>query len=81
MLPPEQQTARLSLQKRKGGRQATVVEGLTGEANDLNDLLSQLQGVCGSGGTVKANDDLIELQGNHLGVVRDKLTSIGYRVK
>ncbi|QDV61882.1 translation initiation factor [Crateriforma conspicua] len=80
-LPPEQQTAKIQRQKRKGGRVATVIEGLTAAANDLPQLLKQLQAVCGSGGTVKAKQDLIELQGDHLDTVRRQLKQIGYRVK
>jgi len=80
-LPPEQQTARVSVQKRKGGRQATDIEGLTAEANDLPALLSTLQADCGTGGTVKPKDDLLELQGDHASAVRQSLARIGYRVK
>lgn len=78
-LPPGKQKARVSAQKRKGGRQATVVEGLTAEANDLPELLKKLQLACGTGGTVKAKENLIELQGNHVQVVRESLQKIGYR--
>src|SRR6056297_2330286 len=51
-LPPQQQTARVRTEKRKGGRTATVIE-LSAKANDLSDLLSRLQTLCGTGGTVK----------------------------
>ncbi|OYP34926.1 translation initiation factor [Rhodopirellula sp. MGV] len=80
-LPPEKQTARVQIEKRKGGRKATVISGLTAQANDLQDLLAQLQTVCGTGGTVKSNDDLVELQGDHAEAIRKKLAEIGYRVK
>ena len=81
LIPPEKQTARLSIQKRKGGRTATVVEGLTARANELPDLLAQLQTACGTGGTVKAKEDLIELQGDHLSRASELLRTLGYRVK
>lgn len=80
-MPPDTQTARVSVQKRKGGRTATVIEGLTHQANDLPDLLTQLQAVCGTGGTAKGREDLIELQGDHAKQVRETLSKIGYRVK
>lgn len=80
-LPPEKQTARVSVERRKGGRQVTVVGGLTAKANDLPQLLSQLQAECGTGGTVKAKDELLELQGDHAERVRQALKGIGYRVK
>ncbi|EMI56779.1 translation initiation factor [Rhodopirellula sallentina] len=80
-LPPEKQTARIGTEKRKGGRTATVIKGLTARANDLPALLSQLQTACGTGGTVKAKDDLIELQGDHTQAARECLKAIGFRVK
>ncbi|WP_436717482.1 translation initiation factor [Roseiconus lacunae] len=80
-LPPEKQTARVRVEKRKGGRKATVVSGLTAEANDLSALLGMLQAVCGTGGTVKAKEDLVELQGDHNDSIREKLKQLGYRVK
>ncbi len=80
-LPPEKQTARVSVQKRKGGRKATVVEGLSDRANDLPALLGRLQAACGSGGTVKPKEDLIEIQGDHSAKVRATLTEIGFKTK
>lgn len=80
-LPPGKQTARISVQKRKGGRKATVVEGLTAKANDLPDVLAQLQSACGTGGTVKPKEDLIEVQGDHTDTVRKTLQAIGYKTK
>ena len=80
-LPPEKQTARVSVQKRKGGRKATVVEGLTAKANELPELLTKLQAACGSGGTVKPKEDLIEIQGDHSDQIRRTLTEIGFKVK
>lgn len=77
-LPPEQQTARVSVQKRKGGRKATVVEGLTAEATDLPALLTRLQAVCGTGGTVK--EQRVELQGDHAAQIRQTLTEMGYQL-
>jgi translation initiation factor 1 len=79
-LPPSDQTASVRTQKRKGGRVVTVVEGLTSKANDLPNLLTQLQAVCGTGGTVKAKEDLIELQGDHQSKVIETIGKLGYRV-
>ena len=59
----------------------TVVEGLTAAANDLPELLSRLRSGCGTGGTVKLDEDLIELQGDHARHVREALATIGYRVQ
>ncbi|MEM0926663.1 MAG: translation initiation factor [Planctomycetota bacterium] len=80
MLAPEKQKARVSVQKRKGGRRVTVVDGLTAKANDLSGLLAKLQSACGSGGTVKSKEDRLEIQGDHLETVRSELKKIGYRL-
>jgi len=76
-VPPEQQLARLALEKRKKGKLVTVVRGL--ETDDLADLLTRLKSLCGAGGTVK--EGTIEIQGNHLDRVRGLLAAIGYRVQ
>jgi len=79
LTPPEKQTARLNVEKRKKGKVVTVVRGLPTEENDLPTLLGQLKTACGAGGTIK--DDLLEIQGNHLERVRGLLAGIGYRVR
>lgn len=79
-LPPEQQSAAIRTEKRKGARTATVITGLTALANDLPALLSQLQSACGTGGTVKSKEDLIELQGDHTAAARECLVDLGYRI-
>jgi translation initiation factor 1 len=79
LTPPEKQTARLAVEKRKKGKVVTVVRGLSAEENDLPALLGQLKTACGAGGTLK--DDLLEIQGNHVDRVRSLLTGIGYRVR
>ena len=78
-VPPGEQTARLSVEKRKKGKVVTVVRGLSSEGNDLAELLTQLKTACGAGGTLKEGD--LEIQGNHLDRVRQLLRTIGYRVK
>lgn len=78
-LAPEKQTARLAIEKRKGGRSVTVVSGLRPEDSDLAALLARLKTACGAGGTIK--DDAIEIQGQHLDPIRSLLAEIGYKVK
>ncbi len=75
--PPEKQTARLVVEKRKRGKSVTVVRGLAD--SDLPWLLKQLKAACGAGGAVK--EDVLEIQGAQLERVRDVLAKIGYRVK
>ena len=79
LTPPEKQTARLAVEKRKKGKVVTVVRGLPAEENDLPALLGELKTACGAGGTLK--DDFLEIQGKHVVRVRDLLAGLGYRVR
>ena len=45
-----EQTARLSVEKRKKGKSVTIVRGLVEPESDLNELLTQLKSTCGAGG-------------------------------
>ena len=78
-IPPEKQTARITVEKRKRGKTVTVIRGLAAQGNDLPELLTRLKSECGAGGTLK--DGLLEIQGDQLNRVRDTLGRIGYRVK
>lgn len=77
--PPERQTAKLAVEKRKKGKVVTVVRGLPAAENDLPDVLTRLKNACGAGGAVK--DDELEIQGAHLDRAAEVLRGIGYRVK
>lgn len=77
--PPEKQTARLAVEKRKKGKQVTVVRGLAPEGDHLPELLTKLKSACGAGGTVK--EDVIEIQGRQIDRVREVLAQLGYRVR
>lgn len=79
LIPPDKQTARLAVEKRKKGKMVTVIRGLPAEGNDLPDLLAKLKNACGAGGTIKEEE--LEIQGSHLPRVRELLTQIGYRVR
>lgn len=78
-LPPEKQTARLAIEKRKKGKVVTVVRDLSAAGNDLPALLTLLKTTCGAGGTV--HEDTLEVQGEHLDRIRAALVKLGYRVK
>lgn len=78
-IPPEKQTAHLTVEKRKKGKMVTVVRGLSAQGNDLPDLLTRLKNACGAGGAVKG--DLLELQGAHVERLRQLLAELGYRVR
>ena len=78
-IPPEQQTARLAIEKRKKGKRVTVVRGLPEEGNDLPELLKQLKSQCGAGGALKEEE--LEIQGDQLDRVREVLKAMGFQVK
>ena len=78
-IPPEKQTARIGVEKRKRGKVVTVVRDLPEEGNDLPGLLTRLKSTCGAGGTLK--DGVLEVQGDQLDTVRKALSDIGFRVK
>lgn len=78
-IPPQSQTARLSVEKRRKGKIVTVIQGLSATGNDLPELLRQLKASCGAGGTI--DGDLLEIQGEHLERIRAALEAQGYRVK
>ncbi len=76
-IPPAEQTARLTTERRAKGKLVTVITGLDSEANDLEELGTRLKNACGAGGTVK--DGRIELQGDRLQAAEKALQAIGYR--
>ena len=78
-LAPEKQTTRITVEKRKRGKQVTVVRGLSPDETDLHVLLTQLKSQYSAGGTLK--DGEIEIQGDQLDRVREALSRIGYRIK
>lgn len=78
LTPPEQQTAKLAIEKRKKGKVVTVIRGLPADGNDLPQLLTHLKSACGAGGALK--EDALEIQGKHLDRVRDSLRQLGYQV-
>lgn len=79
LVPPEKQTARLSVERRKKGKVVTVIRGLAPEANDLPALLTRLKNACGAGGAIE--DDGLEIQGDQLDRLRKLLAEFGYKVR
>lgn len=78
VLLPNQQTARIGIEKRIG-KTITLIGNLDPRASDLPSLLQKLRKSCASGGTVK--DGIIELQGDHRQAAADALREIGYKTK
>jgi len=76
-LAPAEQTLRVRLEtKHRAGKAMTVVMGFVGGTADLEALGKQLKGHCGTGGSVKDGDILI--QGDQREKVLQWLTKSGY---
>lgn len=77
-LVPEQQKLRIWLEtKHRAGKAATVVKGFIGMDEDLEDLSKKLKSFCGTGGSAK--DGEIIIQGDQREKVLQWLLKNGYR--
>jgi len=62
--------------KKRYGKMATVISGIDPKMIDLKNLAKQLKEQLACGGTIK--NDEIELQGEHVKKVKEKLISLGF---
>lgn len=79
-LPPPQQQLRVLLDKSgRAGKQVTLVTGFIGATSDLTTLSKLLKTACGTGGSVKDGEILVQ------GDMREKIVQLlvkeGYKVK
>ena len=70
------QRVTISIEKKKFGKEYTIVEGLNENEIDMKDLSKTLKNKLACGGTAK--DGRIELQGNHLSDVPNILIDNGF---
>jgi translation initiation factor 1 len=77
-LPPAQQKLKIRLDtKHRAGKAVTLVEGFTGKEEDLQDLSKKLKSFCGTGGSAKEGEIII--QGDQREKVMRWLIKNGYK--
>ncbi|MBS1751142.1 MAG: translation initiation factor [Bacteroidetes bacterium] len=77
-LPPDQQVLRVVLDtKHRAGKSVTLVYGFRGNTDDLEELGRKLKNFCGTGGSVK--DGEIIIQGDHRNKVLQWLQKNGFK--
>ena len=75
--PPAAQKLRIRLDtKRRAGKAATLIEGFIGRDEDLQELGKKLKTFCGTGGSAKDNEIII--QGDQMEKVLHWLVKNGY---
>jgi translation initiation factor 1 len=72
----EQQRITVKVNRRRYGKEVTVVEGFDASEIDLYELSTYLKSKFACGGTVKGNT--VELQGNHLARMKEVLMEKGF---
>lgn len=76
-LPVSKQTLLITLDKKnRGGKKVTLISGFEGKDEDLESLSKQIKSLCGTGGTVKKNE--IVIQGDNRAKIYDWLQKNGY---
>ena len=79
-LPPAQQKLQIRLEtKHRAGKAVTLVLGFIGTNDDLEDLGKKLKNYCGTGGSAK--DGEIIIQGDQRQKVIQWLTKNAYKIK
>jgi translation initiation factor 1 len=79
-LPPNEQKLKVWLEKNhRGGKTASVIKDFVGNEEDLEQLAKVLKNKCGTGGSAK--DGEIIIQGDHREKIIKLLQDMGYAAK
>ena len=77
-LQPAQQKLKIRLDtKRRAGKAVSLIEGFVGTDNDLEDLGKKIKNFCGTGGSAKDNEIII--QGDQRDKILQWLLKNGYK--
>jgi len=77
--PPEEQILRIRLDtKHRRGKTVTLIDGFIGAQEDLKNLGKELKTFCGTGGSAKEGEIII--QGDVREKVKEYLQKEGYRI-
>lgn len=72
----ENQEITVKIEKKRFGKEYTVVKGIDSKQVNIKDVLKKLKSKFACGGTAKGGK--IELQGNHLNKIRETLIELGF---
>lgn len=79
LLPENQKLKIRKDKKQRKGKVVTLIENFVGTDDDLKELSKKIKNKCGTGGTAKNGE--IVIQGDFVQKINDFLTDCGYKTK